>query len=67
VEKNGVYRISKGATIKCIYAYLFIHIVVCTVFVINERFVRAQYVEAKSAGGLVLVVQDISEDVCLTS
>jgi hypothetical protein len=67
VEKNGFYRICKDAAIKCRYAYLFIHIVVWTVIVINDRFVRAQYVEAKSAGGLVLVVQDTSEEVCLTS
>jgi hypothetical protein len=66
VEKNGFYRICKDAAIKFRYAYPFIHIVVWTV-VINDRFVRAQYVEAKSAGGLVLVIQDISEDVCLTS
>ena len=67
MKQNGFYRICKDATIKYRYAYPFIHIVVCTVDVINDRFVRAQYVEAKSAGGLVLVVQDISEYVCLTS
>jgi len=67
VEKNGFYRICKDATIKCRYAYLYRHIVVCTVGVINERFVRAQYVEAKSPGSAVMVVQDSSEEVCLTS
>jgi len=52
---------------KCGYAYLFIHIVVCTVDVINERFVRAQNVEAKSTGSAVVVVQDSGEEVCFTS
>jgi len=67
VEKNGFHRICKDATIKCRYAYLSYHIVVWTVFVINERFVRAQYVEAKSTGSAVMVVQDSSEEVCLAS
>jgi hypothetical protein len=67
VEKNAFYRICNVATIKCTYAYLFIHIVVCTVDIINERFVRAQYVETKAAGSAVVVVQGSSEEVCLTS
>jgi len=61
------YRNCKVATVKCGYAYLFIHIVVCTVDVINERFVRAQNVEAKSTGSAVVVVQDSGEEVCFTS
>jgi hypothetical protein len=67
VEKNAFYRICKDATIKCRYAYLLIHIVVCTVDVINERFVRAQHVEAESIGSHVEIVEDGSEEVCLTS
>jgi len=67
VEKNVFYRICKEATMKCRYANLFLHIVVATVFVINDRFVPAQYVEAKAGGSAVMVVQDSSEEVCLTS
>jgi hypothetical protein len=61
VEKNAFYRVCSVATIKGTYAYLFIHIVVCTVDIINERFVPAQYVETKSAGSAVVVVQGSSE------
>jgi hypothetical protein len=67
MENNAFYRIYKVATMKFRYAYLFIHIVVCTVDFINDRFVRAQYVEAKSGGSLVLVVENGSEDIRLTS
>jgi hypothetical protein len=67
VENKEFYGICKVATMKCRYAYLYIYIVVCTVDVINDRFVRAQHVEAKSGGSLVLVVENGSEDVRLTS
>jgi hypothetical protein len=67
VKKNAFYRIYKDANIKCKYTHLFFHIVVCTVDVINERFVRTQYVKAKSTGSAVVVVQDGSEEVRLTS
>jgi hypothetical protein len=66
VENNAFYRFCKDATMKFRYAYLFVHAVVCTVDVINDRFVRAQYVEAKSTGGHVEVILNGSEEVCLT-
>ena len=65
--KKSFYVIRKVATLKYRHAYLFIHIVVCTVDIVNERFVRTEDVEAESARSLVLVVEDTSEEVCLTS
>ena len=67
LEKNSFYGISKVATMKYRHAYLFIHIVVCTVVIVHERFVRTEDVEAESAGSAVVVVEDTSEEVCLTS